>query len=92
MTRNDIDKIIVNKGQLLGLSGPCCPYVRKIRNPIAIQFSGCGHGSGSAYGSGFMETMVQNIIESENVCITDADPYTDVQTLWKRTLITYSSL
>ena len=25
-------------------------------------------------------------IESENVCITDADPHTDVRTLWKRTL------
>ena len=30
-----------------------------------------------------METMMQNKIESENVCITDADPHTDVRTLWK---------
>ena len=28
-----------------------------------------------------------NKIESENVCITDADPHTDVRTLWKHTLI-----
>ena len=33
-----------------------------------------------------MEMMMQNKIESENVCITDADPHTDVQMLWKRTL------
>ena len=52
--------------------------------PIAIRFSGCGHGSGSV--CGFMETTRQNKIESENVCITDADPHTDVRTLWKRTL------
>ena len=32
-----------------------------------------------------MEKMMQNKIESENVCITDADPHTDVQMLWKRT-------
>ena len=34
-----------------------------------------------------METMMQNKIESENVCITDADPHMDVRTLWKRTFI-----
>ena len=37
-----------------------------------------------------METMMQNKIESENVCITDADPHTDVRTLWKRTFILLS--
>ena len=35
---------------------------------------------------------MQNKIESENVCITDADPHTDVRTLWKRTLITANDL
>ena len=70
------------KGQFLGLSSPCCPYVRKNSLPIAIRFFGCGHGS--VYGSGFMETMIQIKTQSENVCITDADPHTDVRTLWKR--------
>ena len=79
------------KGQYLGLSSPCCPYVRKNSLPIAIRFSGCGHGSGSVYGSGFMETMMQNKIESENVCITDADPHTDVRTLWKRSFSVHDS-
>ena len=68
------------KGQFLGLSSPCCPYVRKNLLPIAIRLSGCGHGSG------FMETMIQIKTQSENVCITDADPHTDVRTLWKRSL------
>ena len=66
------------KGQFLGLSGPCCPYVRKNLLPIAIRLSGCGQGSG------FMEMMIQIKTQSENVCITDADP--DVRTLWKRSL------
>ena len=64
------------KGQFLGLSSPCCPYVRK----NLLRLSGCGHGSG------FMETMIQIKTQSENVCITDADPHTDVRTLWKRSL------
>ena len=83
MSVNDI----VIKGQFLVLSSPCCPYVHKNSLPIAIRFSGCGHGSGSVYGSGFMETMMENKIESDNVCITDADPHTDVRTLWKRSFI-----
>ena len=64
------------KGQFLGLSSPCCPYVRKNLLPIAIRLSG----------SGFMETMIQIKTQSENVCITDADPHMDVRTLWKRSL------
>ena len=49
------------KGQFLGLSSPCCPYVRKNLLPIAIRLSGCGHGSG------FMETMIQIKTQSESV-------------------------
>ena len=36
-----------------------------------------------------METMMQNKIEIENVCVTDADPHTDVRTLWKRSFKIY---
>ena len=75
---------MVIKGQFLGLSSPCCPHVRKNSLPMAIRFSGCGHRSGSVYGSGYMETMMQNKVEIENVCVTDADPHTDLRALWKR--------
>ena len=68
------------KGQFLGLSSPCCPYVRKNSLLIAIRLFGCGHRSG------FNEMMIQIKTQSENVCITDADPHTDVRTLWKRSL------
>ena len=68
---------IVIKGQFLGLSSLFCPHVRKNSLPIAIRFSGCEHGSGSVYGSGFMETMMQNKIEIENVCDTNTRDLAD---------------